>query len=212
LARIDDCYGLDAEDADGWVGTTHGQSLEVDKVPVGSGTGDRVISSQVSMPEFASGTVSTLEVCGAPVEPGFGDIEMKTQVSTPGVANCSMCPDVTVPGYEKLEAVDSANLIRDLAVDAERVLSDRTDAHMNDLASGCGYSENANHDFIAEVPLCARVAHNTWCSSADETRVGTTEGPFGKADQGPGKDLVNVRNIPSTEAANILMHWDISNG
>jgi hypothetical protein len=31
---------------------------------------------------------------------------------------------------EELEAVDSANLIRDLAVDPERVLSDRTDAHM----------------------------------------------------------------------------------
>jgi hypothetical protein len=52
--------------------------------------------------------------------------------------------------------VDSANLIRDLAVDAEQVLSDRTDAHMN--------------------------------------------------------DLVNVRNIPSTATANILMHGDISRG
>jgi hypothetical protein len=180
LAEIEDYYGLDA---DGWVGTTHGQSLEVDEVPVGSGIGDRVISSQVSMPEFASVTVSTLEVCDAPVVPGFGDSEMKIQVSTPGVANCSMCPEVSVSGNEKLEAVDSANLIRDLAVDAERVLSDRTDVHMNDLASCCGYSENADHDFIAEVPLYVRVAHNAWSSSADENRVGMTEGPFGKSDQ-----------------------------
>jgi malate synthase len=66
LARIDDWYGSDAEDADGWVGTIHGQGLEVDEVPVGSG------------PEFASGIVSTLEVCGASVVPGFGDIKMKT--------------------------------------------------------------------------------------------------------------------------------------
>jgi hypothetical protein len=94
---------------------------------------------------------------------------MKPQVSTPEVANCSTCPDVPVPGNEKLEAVDSANLIRDLAVDAERVLSDRTDAHMNDLVSGCGYSENANHDFVAEVPVHARVAHNAWSSRADES-------------------------------------------
>jgi hypothetical protein len=41
-------------------------------------------------------------------------------------------------------------------VDAERVLSDRTDAHMNDLASGCSYSENANHDFVARVPVNVR--------------------------------------------------------
>jgi hypothetical protein len=57
---------------------------------------------------------------------------------------------------EELGAVDSANLIRDFAVDAERVLSDRTDAHMIDLASGCGYSENANHDFVARVPVNVR--------------------------------------------------------
>jgi hypothetical protein len=70
---------------------------------------------------------------------------------------------------EELKAVDSANLIRDLAVDAERVLSDRTDSHMNDLVSGCGYSENANHDFIVEVPAQAhtRVAHNARFTSAD---------------------------------------------
>jgi succinate dehydrogenase/fumarate reductase-like Fe-S protein len=41
---------------------------------------------------------------------------------------------------EELEAVDSANLIRDLAVDAERVLSDRTDAHMNMFFKKCGKS------------------------------------------------------------------------
>jgi hypothetical protein len=70
---------------------------------------------------------------------------------------------------EELEAVDSANLIRDLAVDAERVLSNRTDAHMNDLVSGCGYLANANHDFVAEVPAQARtrVAQNAWFSSVD---------------------------------------------
>jgi hypothetical protein len=79
---------------------------------------------------------------------------------------------------EDLEAVDSANLIRDLPVDAERVLLDRTDAHMNDLVSG----------------------------------VCTTEGSFGKSDQRPSNDLVNVRNIPSTATANILMHGDISSG
>jgi hypothetical protein len=96
LAQIDDDYGLDAEDVDGWVGTTHGQTLEVYNVPV---------------------------------VPGFGDSEMKPQVSTPEVAsgvsaNCSTCLDVPVPGNEELETVDSANLIRDLAVDAEQVLSD----------------------------------------------------------------------------------------
>jgi hypothetical protein len=84
----------------------------------------------------------------------------------------------------------------------------------------------------------ARVGHNTWSSSADEsgdeswnittcrdipsdmlidltsdnTGVCTTESSFGKSDQRPGKDLVNVRNIPSTAAANILMHGDISSG
>jgi hypothetical protein len=95
LAQIEDDYsndlrsshGLDAESVGDWVGTTHGQSLEVDEVPVGSGIGDRVISSQVSMPEFASGTVSTLEVYIVPVVPGFGDSEMKPQVSTPEVAS-----------------------------------------------------------------------------------------------------------------------------
>jgi hypothetical protein len=114
---------------------------------------------------------------------------------------------------EKLEAVDSANLIRDLAVDAERVLLDRTDVHMNDLVSGCSYSKNANHDFVAEVPAQAhmRVSHNARFSSADEsgdeswnittcrdipsdmfmdltsdyTRVCMTESSFGKSDQRP---------------------------
>jgi hypothetical protein len=38
-------HGLDAESVGDWVGTTHGQSLEVDKIPVGTGIGDRVISS-----------------------------------------------------------------------------------------------------------------------------------------------------------------------
>jgi hypothetical protein len=68
-------------------------------------------------------------------------------------------------------------------------LLDRTDAHMNDLVSGCGYSKNANHasgggqigtlplpsraeatDFVAEVPVHAHahVAHNARFSSADE--------------------------------------------
>jgi hypothetical protein len=41
--------------------------------------------------------------------------------------------------------------------------------HMNDLVSGCGYSEKANHDFVAEVPAQAhtRVAQNARFSSAD---------------------------------------------
>jgi hypothetical protein len=110
-------------------------------------------------------------------------------------------------------AVDSANLTRDLGVDTERVLSDRTDAHMNDLVSGCGYSENANHDFVAEVPAQAymRVVHNARFSSADKSgdkswnittcrdipsdmlidltsdnaRVCTTESSFGKFYQRP---------------------------
>jgi hypothetical protein len=42
LAQIEDDYGLDAEDVDGWVGTTHGQTLEVYNVPVVSGFGDSI--------------------------------------------------------------------------------------------------------------------------------------------------------------------------
>jgi hypothetical protein len=95
-------------------------------------------------------------------------------------------------------------------------LSDRTDAHMNDLVSGCGYSENANHDFVAEVPAQAHtcVAQNARFSSADggddeswniitcrdipsdmlidltsdNSRVCMTESSFGKFYQRPSKD------------------------
>jgi hypothetical protein len=134
---------------------------------------------------------------------------------------------------EELEAVDSVNLIRDLAVDAERVLSDWTDAHMNDLVSGCGCSRAGATEFVAEVPAHAHacVAHNARFSSEDEsgdeswnittcrdipsdmlidltsdnTRVCKTESSFGKSDQRPSNDLVNIRNIPSTAAENIPM-------
>jgi hypothetical protein len=44
---------------------------------------------------------------------------------------------------EELEAMDSANLIQNLAVDADRVLSDRTDAHMNNLVSGVCTTERS---------------------------------------------------------------------
>jgi hypothetical protein len=95
-------------------------------------------------------------------------------------------------------------------------------------------------NFVAEVPTHAhtRAAHNTWLSSADvggddrwniptcgdipsdtlvdltsdNTQVYTTESSFGKSYQRPSNDLVNVKNIPSTAAANIPMHGDISSG
>jgi hypothetical protein len=39
-----------------------------------------------------------------------------------------------------------------------------------------------------------------------------TESSFGKSYQRPSNDLANVRNIPSTATANVLMHGDISSG
>jgi hypothetical protein len=48
--------------------------------------------------------------------------------------------------------------------------------------------------------------------TSDNTGVCTTESSFGKSEQRPSNGLVNVRNIPSTAAANILMLGDISSG
>jgi hypothetical protein len=85
--------------------------------------------------------------------------------------------------------------------------------------------ENANHEFVAEVPVHGRIAHDasedksgdeswniTTCRdipsdilidlTSDNTGVCMTESSFGKSDQRSGKDLVNVRNIPSTADLN----------
>jgi hypothetical protein len=51
-------------------------------------------------------------------------------------------------------------------------LSDRTDAHMNDLVSGCGCSRAGATEVVAEVPAYACVAHNARFSSADESVPG----------------------------------------
>jgi hypothetical protein len=90
-------------------------------------------------------------------------------------------------------------------------------------------------NFVTEVPLHSQT-HNAQFSSAyvggdnrwniptcrdipsdipvdltsDNARVYTTESSFGNSHQRPSNESVNVRNIPSTAAANIPMHGDIS--
>ena len=51
---------------------------------------------------------------------------------------------------EELEAVDSANLIRDFAVDAEVVSADRTDAHMIDMNMFLKNVENSVSKILTE--------------------------------------------------------------
>jgi hypothetical protein len=95
LAQIEDenvndlvsSHGLNAESVGDWIGTTHGQTLEVYNVPVGPGIEDRVISPQVSMPEVDSGVVPSAPVL-APYAFPFTNSAIPSTVRTNVVPFC----------------------------------------------------------------------------------------------------------------------------
>lgn len=99
LAQIEDdnindfgsSHGLNAESVGDCAGTTHGQNPEVYNVPVGPGTGNRVISSQVSMPEVASGVVPNTSVL-APYTLPFTNSAIPSPVRTNVVPFCPIIP------------------------------------------------------------------------------------------------------------------------
>jgi hypothetical protein len=186
LARVEDemindmgfDHGLDADSINSWVDGTH-----IDGGPEGDNITTLVTNPDTSRPVSGPDVTNMTETVSANVDPcinPFGtttlvadfdhNIFRKNLQKKSTSTSVQALIDKEGRDLEELDAVDSANLIRDLAVDAERVLLDRTDAHMNDLVSGCGYSENANHEFVTEVPAQAytHVAHNARFSSADE--------------------------------------------